>query len=183
MRYHLFIAVSLSAIIADAQTLLPTPRNIQATYDKDTRSTTGRPGKNYWQNTANYDLQISFDPASRLLRGVADIAYINNSPDVLNQVWFKLYPNYYKKGAPRQSPVAPDDLTDGLVIDSLWINNQLAPASAMRISNTNATISGQSIGKGQGIKFRIAYHYTLNKGSHQCTGEIEPGAAFIAYFF
>ncbi|RYZ28283.1 MAG: peptidase [Chitinophagaceae bacterium] len=33
------------------------------------------------------------------------------------------------------------------------------------------------------MQFRISYHYTLNKTSHVRTGEIEPGAHFIAYFF
>ncbi|HSU27229.1 MAG TPA: M1 family aminopeptidase, partial [Chitinophagaceae bacterium] len=32
-------------------------------------------------------------------------------------------------------------------------------------------------------KFMFRYHYKINKGSHNRTGEIEPGAAFIAYFF
>jgi len=30
---------------------------------------------------------------------------------------------------------------------------------------------------------KATYAYTLNKGSHQRTGEIEPGADFVAYFF
>jgi hypothetical protein len=183
MRYTLSVFLSVLTIAADAQALLPTPRNIQATYDKGTRSTTGKPGKKYWQNTANYDLKINVDPVTRVISGVADIVYINNSPDVLNQIWFKLYPNYYKKGSPRQSPVSPEDLTDGVVIDSLWINNVMAPVTTMNINGTNATVGIASLANGQSLKFRIVYHYTLNKGSHNRTGEVEPGAAFIAYFF
>src|SRR5258706_859752 len=96
---YLFSILIFSGITTNAQTLLPTPRNIQAAYDKGTRSTDGRPGKNYWQNTANYDLDIHFYPATRLLTGTVSISYINNSPDTLKQVWFKLYPNLYKKNA------------------------------------------------------------------------------------
>ncbi|MEI9810940.1 MAG: M1 family metallopeptidase [Bacteroidota bacterium] len=183
MRYFLFIAVSLLSITANSQTLLPTPRNIQSAYDEGTRSVTGKPGKNYWQNTANYDLKINFDPATRLISGVADISYINNSPDILDEVWFKLYPNYYKKGSPRQTAVAPEDISDGVIIDSIWINDKSVPVTALRINGTNATLRGQSIARGQRTRFRIVYHYTLNKGSHNRMGEIEPGAAFIAYFF
>ena len=183
MRYLLSVFLVVFATIADAQTLLPTPRNIQETYDNGTRSTTGKPGKNYWQNTANYDLNIHVDPASRLISGEADIVYINNSPDVLNQIWFKLYPNYYKKGSPRQTAVAPADLTDGVIIDSLWINGVQAQPQKMNINGTNATIGVPPVANGQNIKFRIIYHYTLNKGSHNRTGEIEAGAAFVAYFF
>ena len=46
----------------NAQTL-PIARNYQQAYNKQTRSTDGKPGKNYWQNTASYKIDVSFDPA------------------------------------------------------------------------------------------------------------------------
>jgi hypothetical protein len=183
MRYILLIFISLPTLSVYTQKLLSTPRNIQATYDKGTRSITGKPGKNYWQNSANYDLKVNFDPGTRILTGIAGISYFNNSPDTLRQIHFKIYPNYYKKSSPRQLLVSPDDLTDGLIIDSLFIDNVSVPPSRMIMDATNAVIGRQSLLPGQKILFRIAYHYTLNKGSHMRTGEIEPGAAFIAYFF
>jgi peptidase M1-like protein len=183
MRYVFFVLIFLLSLAVNAQKLLPTPRNIQKTYDKGTRSTDGKPGKNYWQNTADYDISINFDPATRLLSGMVNIEYTNNSPDTLKQIWFKLNPNFYQKGSPRQSPVAPEDLTDGVVIDSLWINNQTVAASRMTINGTNGIIGSQAVNPHQKIRFHIVYHYTLNKGSHMRTGEIESGADFVAYFF
>ena len=38
------------ATICFAQTTLPVPANIQATYTKGTRTATGAPGKNYWHS-------------------------------------------------------------------------------------------------------------------------------------
>ena len=143
----------------------------------------GKPGNNYWQNTANYKLNVSFAPATRLLSGLVDINYLNNSPDTLKQIWFKLYPNLYKKGTPRQSAIEPEDLTEGLIIDSLWANNKLLENKAFRIDGTNMVLGKQLLAHGQSVRFRIKYHYTLNKRSHIRTGEIEEGAAFIAYFF
>jgi Peptidase family M1 domain len=159
------------------------PKNIQAAYQKGTRSTDGKPGNNYWQNTASYKLNINFTPANRLLSGIVDINYLNNGPDTLKQIWFKLYPNLYKKGTPRQSKVEPQDLTDGLIIDSLWENNKFIDNKSISIDATNMILGRQSLAHGQSVQFRINYHYTLNKGSHIRTGEIEPGAAFVAYFF
>jgi len=173
-----FLLLSLTAV---AQ--LPTPRNIQSTYDKGTRSISGRPGKNYWQNTANYDIAVRFDPATLLISGTVSIDYVNNSRDTLKQILFKLYPNLYKKGSPRQSSVLESDLTDGVSIDSIWINGQSVSTSAISISGTNANAGRQNVGPRQRIRFRINYHYTLNKKSHIRTGEIEPNAAFVAYFF
>lgn len=66
-----------------AQSSLPVPRNIQSTYDKGTRNTSGKPGTSYWQNFANYDLKVRFDPSTRLVTGIEEVDYTNNSPDVL----------------------------------------------------------------------------------------------------
>lgn len=93
------LAVTLfGSTAACAQNSLPVPTNIQATYYKGTRTTSGAPGKNYWQNRADYTLSINFNPLTRVLDGIDEIDYINNSPDTLKQIWFKLYPNMYKKG-------------------------------------------------------------------------------------
>jgi hypothetical protein len=159
------------------------PKNIQTTYQKETRSPDGKPGKNYWQNSANYNLNVNFAPDTRLVSGVVDIKYVNNSPDTLRQIWFKLYPNLYKKGSPRQSKISAEDLTEGLIIDSMWADNKIVDQRNINIDATNMTLSRQSLAHGQSIQFKIRYHYTLNKGSHIRTGEIDPNADFIAYFF
>ena len=85
-----FLLLTLPAL---AQQPLPMPRNLQATYARGTRGPNGQPGPNYWQNTANYDITVAFDPGTRRIAGTVDIAYLNNSPDSLRQLWFKLYPN------------------------------------------------------------------------------------------
>lgn len=179
----IFLLTGFALTLRSFSQQLFVPRNIQAAYQKGTRSTDGKPGNNYWQNTASYKLNINFAPASRLLSGIVDINYLNNSPDTLKQIWFKLYPNLYKKGTPRQSRIEPEDLTDGLIIDSMWANNKFIENKAFSIDGTNMILGRQSLAHGQSVQFRIKYHYTLNKGSHIRTGEIEPGAAFVAYFF
>ena len=74
-----------------AQVTLPVARNIQATFDKNTRTASGKPGDNYWQNSAVYNLQLNFNPSTRLISGKADIDYTNHSPDTLNEIVFKLF--------------------------------------------------------------------------------------------
>ena len=60
---RLLLLLFLLPLAALAQPALPVPRNLQATYAKGTRSASGQPGPGYWQNTADYNLTISFDPA------------------------------------------------------------------------------------------------------------------------
>ncbi len=166
-----------------AQTTLPIPVNLQETYADGTRTQNGAPGKNYWQNYADYTIRVTFNPESRHLNGIVSVDYTNNSPDTLNQVDFKLYPNLYKKGAIRNMPVLPEDITDGVQIQQLSINKQAQNEKQWTIDGTNMTVKTSAIAPKQSIHFDIAYAYILNKTSHIRTGQVDSGAFFIAYFF
>jgi hypothetical protein len=50
-----------------AQVKLPVPLNVQKLYEKGSRSMDGRPGKNYWQNTADYTIAVNYNPFTRLI--------------------------------------------------------------------------------------------------------------------
>ncbi|MEP7166178.1 MAG: M1 family metallopeptidase [Ferruginibacter sp.] len=166
-----------------AQTTLPVPLNIKAAFDKGTRSADGKPGKNYWQNNAVYNIDVNFDPATRLVKGTVMINYTNNSPDTLNEIVFKLYPNIYKKGSSRLVNIKGEDVTEGMAIYKLSANEEVLPEKDYRIDATNMSVAIKPLFPTKAIKFNINYSYSLNKQSHIRTGEIEPGAYFIAYFF
>ncbi|WP_316737299.1 M1 family metallopeptidase [Pedobacter aquatilis] len=171
----------LAGSLSNAQTQLPIEPVFQKTYQKETRSMDGKPGKKYWQNTSNYNLKVNFNPTSRLLDGKVDVVYTNNSPDTLKTIWFKLYPNLYKKGIPRKSKFAESDLGEGVKIESLAANGKAI--SDFNINGTNMTVNVPSVLPGKTINFTISYNYILNKGSHMRTGQVDDGSHFIAYFF
>ena len=77
------------------------PRNIKAAYEKGTRSLDGRPGAEYWQNSADYKIEVEVDPSTYQIVGSEEITYYNNSPDSLNRIVLRLYPNIFKKGSAR----------------------------------------------------------------------------------
>src|ERR1700761_8056089 len=121
----LFLILWLCAsMMGVAQSALPVPVNIQQAIDKGTRTLTGAPGPHYWQNRADYTIRVTFDPQTRMISGTESIVYSNNSPDTLRQLIFKLYPNIYKKGAQRLMAVQPDDLTDGVTVTGLTIDDK-----------------------------------------------------------
>ena len=173
----------LAALNSFGQTALPVPVNLQATYTKGTRTVNGAPGKNYWQNRANYTIKVDFNPQTRLLNGTVDIDYINKSPDTLKVVYLKLYPNLYKKGTARSSSVKAEDLTDGVQIQNLSIKQQNQAQTQWIIDGTNMKLQIPALLPSQQMHFTISYNYTLNKGSHIRTGQVDSGAFFIAYFF
>src|SRR2546423_10322120 len=154
------------AIQCYAQQNLTMPRNLEATFEKGTRSKDGEPGKNYWQNKADYTLNVNFNPVTRQLTGAETIQYNNNSPDTLSEIWFKLYPNLYKKGALRSRSIADEDVSDGVKINSMTINETVQDSSKLTIDATNMVVDIDPLFPGKSLQFSITYRYTLNKGSH-----------------
>lgn len=179
----LLVVIISGSTGAFAQNNLPVPTNIQATYTKGTRTAAGAPGKNYWQNSADYNLTINFNPQTRVIDGIDEIVYINNSPDTLKQIWFKLYPNMYKKGILRAMTIKPDDESNGVKISKVEIDRQDIDTAKLTVSGTNMIVAAPEVLPKQKIHFKIQYSYILNKGSHIRTGQVDTGAFFIAYFF
>jgi hypothetical protein len=106
------------------------PREIQATYDKATRSRDGRPGPNYWQNHSVHTMRINVSPPSKRIEGDQEIVYTNNSPDVLDQIIFRLYLNSHQPEAMRDRSYKPEFLTRGIEITEFSIENPVYPLDA-----------------------------------------------------
>lgn len=168
--------------IATAQQL-PVATNVQKAYAKGTRNKTGIPGKFYWQNKADYLIKVNFNPITRELKGRVGIDYTNNSPDTLQFILFKLYPNLFQDIAPKAIAIAKEDLTDGVKIEKLSQNGQSPDSTKYTIRGTNLFVRTKKLLPGSKTHFDIAYSYILNKGSFVRTGQIDSGAFFLAYFF
>jgi hypothetical protein len=183
----LFLFYSFSSTLCLAQAPLPVPLNIRQAFEKGTRTAAGEPGPHYWQNKADYSIKVHFDPTTRLVSGSETVVYSNNSPDTLRQLLFKLYPNLYKKGAQRMMTILPEDVTDGVAVTNLMIDDQ-APDKATgnrsrSVGGTDMYVRIPALIPGQRVHVSLDFAYTLNKTSHIRTGEVDSGAYFIAYFF
>ena len=73
------------------ESTLPTPN----TY----RTASGSPGKDYWQQRADYDIKVELDDINRKITGTETITYFNNSPDELPYLWIQLDQNVFEKNA------------------------------------------------------------------------------------
>lgn len=62
------------------------------------RTASGAPGKDYWQQRANYKIKATLDEKTNTLTGEETITYFNNSPDNLTYLWIQLEQNVNKKG-------------------------------------------------------------------------------------
>lgn len=68
---------------------LPTPN--------DYRTASGAPGHGYYQQKADYKMNLTIDDATQKLHGVETITYTNNSPDQLSYLWLQLDQNIYSQ--------------------------------------------------------------------------------------
>ncbi|KEQ28597.1 peptidase [Pedobacter antarcticus 4BY] len=182
-RFTFICLVCLISYSLSAQPGLPISPELQNAYKKGTRAINGKPGLAYWQNTADYQLDIHFNPQTGLLEGTVDIDYSNHSPDTLKQIWFKLYPNLYQKGVKRDSKISEKDLGEGVKLASVIIGNKKYQDTALHIEGTNMYTAVPPVAPGQHVRVKIKYSYLVNKGSHVRTGRVDDGAWFIAYFF
>ncbi len=59
----------------------------------------GNSRDNYWQQSIQYKMEVSLDVTTNKYSGKQTIRYKNNSPDVLDKVYFHLYMNTFQPGS------------------------------------------------------------------------------------
>ena len=64
------------------------------------RTATGAPGPAYYQQQADYKMDIELDDRNKKIYGSESITYTNNSPDDLEYLWVQLDQNVRKKDSP-----------------------------------------------------------------------------------
>lgn len=120
----LFVAL-LAVAEVQAQSARPIPYPVfeppqfERAVANGTRTATGTPGPNYWQNETDYDIDVQLDPATNMISGSEVITYRNNSPDGLNHLVIKLRQNVHTEGVPRNRYV---HVTGGMTVSDLTID-------------------------------------------------------------
>ena len=59
------------------------------------RTASGAPGHQYWQQRADYQIDVELDDEKQRIIGSETIKYHNNSPDTLRYLWVQLDPNIF----------------------------------------------------------------------------------------
>lgn len=71
------------------------------------RTASGAPGPNYYQQQADYVMNIELDDKNQKITGEETITYTNNSPDVLEFLWMQLDQNVRSKDS--KSPLIEEE--------------------------------------------------------------------------
>ncbi|MCX7606834.1 MAG: M1 family metallopeptidase [Bacteroidia bacterium] len=59
------------------------------------RTPLGTPSSAYWQNQADYQMEITIDPTTHRLQGTARLTYTHRGPFSLCYLWLAVEPNYF----------------------------------------------------------------------------------------
>jgi len=86
MRYLIVLISCFTLFISNSEAIAQTP---QMVYKTD----------GYWQQQADYTMEIDMDVTSFQFNGTQNIVYTNNSPNVLDNVFYHLYFNAFQPGS------------------------------------------------------------------------------------
>lgn len=132
---------ALTASGAAAQRVLPypvmPPPQFERAVAEGTRTPTGEPGPNYWQNEADYAIDARLDADTNVLSASGTITYTNNSPDSLAFLVLKLRQNVHAPGVPRNRPVA---VTGGMTLERFAVDG--APYADVTRDETPGSYGG-----------------------------------------
>ncbi len=168
---------------SNAQTLTM-PDYVQQAYQKGTRTLNGKPGKNYWQNTARYNISISAAPPNRLITGSEEIIYVNHSPNTLNELVMKLIQNSHKRSAAsRRNSQNSDTLSNGIVIDNFMVNGKKTPLPDNEGHFTWQNVPLEKPLKPKDlIKLNVNWHFNISPQQGR-EGIIDSTTFFLAYYY
>ncbi|MFM6949004.1 MAG: M1 family metallopeptidase [Aquirufa sp.] len=154
--------------------------------DSPFRSGAGIPGAAYWQNSADYKINVSLDETKSKVSGEVEITYKNNSPDKLSFLWLQLDQNSFNTNSRGSKTTPPSGgrfgnigFDGGYQIESISIDGK--PANYIvedtRLQIRLATALPEKLGV---AKIKIVYSYTSPKNGSDRTGiqETKNGAIY-----
>src|SRR5205085_11372636 len=85
---------------------IPLTNMIRRAFAAGTRDSTGRPGRNYWQTQADYNIDARFDAATRVVSGSETVVIHNNSDQPMTDVTLRLDQNLFAANVPKAEQVS-----------------------------------------------------------------------------
>jgi len=136
------------------------------------RTGSGRPGRAYWQQRADYRIQATLDPARQELRGRETIHYVNHSPDSLAYVWLFLEQNICAPGSVTNQLDQPPlvflgsifdfsckGFNGGLTLDHVRAGLRDLPATIF--GTTMRLDLPRPLAPGRSLELDIGWHFTV----------------------
>jgi Peptidase family M1 domain len=180
------IGAIAAALLLTANAFAQTPDSIKYDHNEvfgpivwpvtsgNTRSASGQPGVNYWQNRADYTIHAALNetPQDTTITGEVLITYTNNSPDKLDHLWLQLDQNLFKpdsRGA-ATVPIGGDRFDvrgfsrGGYHIESVSVTykgDTYTVTPVITDARMQVRLTNPMEGKGEKIKVKVNYSFSI----------------------
>ncbi|HUF13391.1 MAG TPA: M1 family metallopeptidase [Longimicrobiales bacterium] len=152
-----------------------------------TRTEAGRPGDRYWQQWADYRVDVRVDPSNKRVDGTTRITYHNRSPRPLPVLIVELAQNLHAPGAPRSERV---EVTQGMELHRVAAAGiELQPLESLQaagylVDGTRMAIRpAQALAPGASIELDMSFGFTIpQQGTGARMGHSDENLVFLAYF-
>ncbi|MGB0851388.1 MAG: M1 family metallopeptidase, partial [Bacteroidia bacterium] len=140
------------------------------------RTASGAPGHQYWQNTADYKMDLKLDDENQRVYGVEKITYTNASPDDLEYLWVQLDQNM-RSPESETYKISQGKINDGVSLYEYfnmfhtfpggfnidYVNDASGEAFDIKVNHTMMRIDLESpLKAGQSIDINIKWWYNIN---------------------
>jgi len=178
MRFLIILFLIPSFLLAQTNTdhspfrqlydLLPTANNY--------RTATGAPGHEYYQQRADYNINVVLDDDKQKIYGEETVTYFNNSPDILTYVWVQLDQNYQDLNSDTHK-INPQEVSNREDLNSIsrlqpwfdggykleYVKDALGKDLKYIVNKTMMRIDLPiPLKKGEKFIFKIKYWYNIN---------------------
>lgn len=176
---------------------IPYPVDLPADYlyaiEEGSRTLTGEPGELYWQNEAQYQLNVELIPEENMVIGKAKIHYRNNSPDDLHQLVLELAQNLHRAGTMKKDNT---EITGGIELTKIILNGETVDVISEENQNyqgeqgylIDATrlliIPEEALSSGDSADLEIGWIFEVpRQGAGGRMGRSQENLFFIAYWY
>lgn len=140
------------------------------------RTASGAPGHAYWQNTADYQMDIVLDDENHRVYGVEEINYTNKSPDHLEYLWIQLDQNV-RNPESETYKIQQGNIKDGVSLYEYfnlfhtfpggfnidYVNDEKGSPFSVKVNHTMMRVDlATPLQSGDSITINIKWWYNIN---------------------
>jgi len=154
----------------------------------DYRDADGSPGEGYWQQSADYQIDVALDTTSNRVTGTQTITYTNNAPEALERLWVQLEQNYFKPGSRGAAAVPADARFGGFFAEAGYDLSNLrlrrdgeTMTPDTLVNDTRMRVSlDQPLASGDSLQLSFDFEYTLPEDGADRHGrlQVEDGTVY-----
>ena len=91
----------------------------------------------YWQQHADYKMEVSMDVKNYQYKGKQELIYTNNSPDTLRKVFYHLFPNAFQPGSEMDARLHSIKDPDGRMVNKVKVDGKDVKQSRIESLKSN----------------------------------------------